>query len=91
MWKLLALATVSLLAASCAVSFTQVRAPDGRLAYVMNCNGIDVSRRDCARLAYRLCPRGYHLVDERSVASSSSAARYRNVLGQGGYVMVSCN
>lgn len=91
MWKLLALATVSLLAASCAVSFTQVRAPDGRLAYVMNCNGIDVSRRDCARLAYRLCPRGYHLVDERSVAASPDASRYRYTLYQRGYMTVSCN
>ncbi len=90
MWRYLALSAAALLAASCAVSFTQIRAPDGRPAYVMNCNGIEVTKRDCARLAHRLCPRGYHLVDERSMAASADARRYRAIL-QYGYVTVSCN
>jgi hypothetical protein len=87
---LLALSTAAFLVASCAVSFTQIRGPDGRQAYVMNCNGIEVTKRDCARLARRLCPRGYHLVDERSMAASADARRYRAIL-QNGYVTVSCN
>lgn len=90
-WKLLALCTVPFLLMSCAVSFTQIRGPDGRHAYVMNCNGIDITTHDCARLAYRLCPRGYHLLDERSVAASPDAARYRYMLYQRGYMVVSCN
>jgi len=89
MWKLLALTTVVFLVTSCAVSFTQIRVPDGRLAYVMNCNGMDVTKRDCARLARSLCPRGYYLVDERSLAAGADAPRYRAIL-QNGYVTVSC-
>lgn len=91
MWKLLALIAVSLVLSSCAVSFTQIRGPNGKPAYVMNCNGVEVTRRDCARLAYRLCPKGYHLIDQPSVASSRDAARYRYILDQGGYYMVACN
>jgi hypothetical protein len=90
MQKLMALAATALLAASCAVSFTQIRGPDGRRAYVMNCNGVEVTRRDCAHLARKLCPRGYHLVDERSMAASADARRYRAIV-QNGYVTVSCN
>jgi hypothetical protein len=88
LWRYLALSAAALLAASCAVSFTQIRGPDGRPAYVMNCNGVEVTKRDCARLAHRLCPRGYHLVDERSM--SADARRYPAIL-QNGYVAVSCN
>jgi hypothetical protein len=90
MRKLLVLGAVAFVAASCAVSFTQIRGPDGRRAYVMNCNSVEVTRRDCARLARKLCPRGYHLVDERNMAASADARRYRAIL-QNGYVTVSCN
>lgn len=89
--KLLALGVMALFLSSCAVSFTQIRGPDGRHAYVMNCNGIDVTSHDCARLAYRLCPRGYHLLDERSIAASPDAARYKYMIYQRGYMAVSCN
>jgi hypothetical protein len=88
--KLLALGAAALLSASCAVSFTQIRGPEGKPAYVMNCNGLAVTRRDCAHLARRLCPRGYHLVDERSIAASADARRYRAIM-QNDYVMISCN
>jgi hypothetical protein len=86
----IALGAASLLAASCAVSFTQIRGPEGKPAYVMNCNGLAVTKRDCAHLARRLCPRGYHLVDERSMAAGADARRYRTIL-QNDYVMISCN
>jgi hypothetical protein len=90
MRKLLVLGAMAFLAASCAVSFTQIRGPDGRPAYVMNCNGVEVTKRDCAHLARKLCPRGYHLVDERSMAASADARRYRTIL-QNGYLTVACN
>jgi hypothetical protein len=87
---LIALCAAALLSASCAVSFTQIRGPEGKPAYVMNCNGLAVTKRDCAHLARRLCPRGYHVVDERSMAASADARRYRTLL-QNDYVMISCN
>ena len=90
MRKFFVLCAVAMLAASCAVAFTEIRGPDGRRAYVMNCNGVEVTRRDCARLARRLCPRGYHLVDERSMATSVDARRYRSII-QSGYVTMECN
>jgi hypothetical protein len=85
-----ALGAAALLSTSCAVSFTQIRGPEGKPAYVMNCNGLAVTKRDCTHLARRLCPRGYHLVDERSMAASVDARRYRTIL-QNDYIMISCN
>jgi hypothetical protein len=87
---LIALGAAALLSASCAVSFTQIRGPEGKPAYVMNCNGLAVTKRDCAHLARRLCPRGYHLVDQRSMTASADARRYSTIL-QNDYVMISCN
>ncbi|MGZ5934816.1 MAG: hypothetical protein ACXWLV_08925 [Rhizomicrobium sp.] len=87
--RLLMIASVMMLA-SCAVSFTQIRGPDGRRDYVMNCSGIDVNRSDCARLARKLCPRGYRLVDPNSVASGANGRRYAAMLADKSYVTISC-
>lgn len=81
----------ALLLAGCAVSFTQIRGPDGRRDYVMNCSGIEVNRADCARLARKLCPRGYRLVDPNRVAESAAGRRYGAGLADNGYVTITCS
>jgi hypothetical protein len=87
--RVLAIASLLMLSA-CAVSFTQVRAPDGRLLYVMNCSGFDVDRSDCAHLARKLCPRGYRVVDPNTLANGRDARRYRTI-SQRNYALVSCS
>jgi hypothetical protein len=80
---------MALLLAGCAVSFTQVRSPDGRRLYVMNCSGFAVDRTDCAHLARRLCPRGYRVVDPNTLANGPDGRRFR-AIGEKNYAMVTC-
>lgn len=88
MLRLFSIATAFLLA-GCAVSFTQIRAPDGRRLYVMNCSGFEVDRTDCAHLARRLCPRGYRVVDANTLAKGPDGRRYR-AIAEKNYALVSC-
>jgi hypothetical protein len=87
-WRLLLIGTALMLGA-CAVSFTQIRGPDGKHLYVMNCSGFEVDRTDCAHLARRLCPRGYRVVDPNTLANGADGRRYR-AIGQKNYALVSC-
>jgi hypothetical protein len=87
-WRLLLIGTALMLSA-CAVSFTQIRGPDGKHLYVMNCSGFEVDRTDCAHLARRLCPRGYRVVDPNTLANGPDGRRYR-AIGQKNYALVSC-
>ena len=80
---------MALLLAGCAVSFTEIRAPDGRRLYVMNCSGFAVDRTDCAHLARRLCPRGYRVVDPNSLANGPDGRRFR-AIAEKNYAMVAC-
>lgn len=88
MLRALLIGTVLMLA-GCTVSFTQIRGPDGRHLYVMNCAGIAVNRSDCAHLARRLCPHGYRVVDPNTLTSGPDAWRYR-AIGQKNLSLVSC-
>lgn len=81
--------TSALILAACAVSFTQIRAPDGKHLYVMDCSGFNVNRSDCARLARKICPRGYRVVDANSLANGPDARRYR-AIAQKNFALVSC-
>ena len=80
---------MALLLAGCAVSFTQIRSPDGRRLFVMNCSGFAVDRTDCAHLARRLCPRGYRVVDPNTLANGPDGRRFR-AIGQKNYALVAC-
>ena len=90
MLKVLVLASAAIVLASCAVAFTQIRLADGRRAYVMDCSGIEVNRNDCARLARRLCPRGYQYVDNRTLQNGVDSRRYGRIIGQPGNATVTC-
>jgi hypothetical protein len=87
-WRVLLIGS-ALLLGGCAVAFTQIRAPDGRHLYVMNCSGFEIDRSNCAHLAHRLCPRGYRVVDPNTLANGPDGRRYR-AIAQKNFALVSC-
>ena len=71
-WRPLA----SLLLAGCA-SASEIRGPQGRAAYLIECPGVAAALDACFRRADRLCPSGYAVLDAEPALDLAAGGRRR--------------
>lgn len=68
MKSLILLSALMLVAACNTTSAREFKAPDGRTAYLVQCDTVALSMADCYAEATRICPAGYELLNRTEVA-----------------------
>ena len=68
MARFLFILAVSMSLAGCAASVKEVVGPSGQLSYSLGCAGMGRTKESCYKKAGELCPSGYRVEDDNTLA-----------------------